>query len=56
MNTEHKFKNGSAETAVPVEIPPRTTSINPAQIELPDINTDTGDGDAGLAELATGDK
>ena len=34
MNTEHKFKNGSAETAVPVEIPPRTTSINPAQIEL----------------------
>jgi hypothetical protein len=43
-------------TTAPVEIPPRTTSINPAQIELPDINTDTGDGDAGLAELATGDE
>jgi hypothetical protein len=34
MNTEHNVKTGSTATTVPVEIPPRITSINPAQIEL----------------------
>jgi len=34
MNTEHKFKNGSVATTAPLEIPPRTISINPAQIEF----------------------
>ena len=34
MSTRDKIKTGSTTTTAPVEIPPRTTSINPAQIEF----------------------